>query len=274
MSAQMDPGMRNAMRAALIDHVRTRSAPRRWWRRWPAGLGLAVLVAGGGTAFAAELLRVPGSDVVAAFSETVTLEATGSAVLEMGPPPEGATHIEIELQCLTPGSMQFSDGASVTCSDSDFAEGALPGVATYAIPLTSEQSSTTVTANQGARWRASAYYSERHASPLGVNENGDTFGTSAGNHPDLTAVAVGEAGVVGYVYTVDLEPPGPRNPEEAATWEAPDVDVPIYESDGHTVIGIWNGEGRPLNPGENAPQRPPWATPGATPQTTTSPAPG
>lgn len=275
MSAQMDPGTRDAMRAALIDHVRSRSAPRRWWRRWPVGLGLVVVVAGGGTAVAADLLRVPGSAVVSAFADGVTLEATGSAVLEMGPPPGGATHVEIELQCLTPGSIRFADGASVMCSAADFDDGAAPGVVTYSMPLEPGQSSTTITTSPEAQWRANAHYSERHTSPLGVNADGNTYGTDpgAGDRPTLTAVGLGESGV-GYVYTVDLEPPGPRTPQEAVTWKAPDVDVPIYESDGRTAIGVWNGQGRPLNPGEVAPPRPPWTTPEATPQPILSPAPG
>lgn len=275
MSAQMNPRTRDAMRARLVDHVVSRNVPRPWWRRWPTGVGLAIVIAGGGTAVAADLLLVPGSDVVSMLSDGVTLEATGSAVLQVGAAPDSATHVEIELECLTPGSIRFADGASVDCSASEFADGGTPGVVTYSMPLQPGRTSTTITTSPDVRWRASAHYSGRLTTPLGVNADGNTYGADPGpaGRPDLTAVGIGQS-VVGYVYTVDLEPPGPRSPEEAVTWEAPDVDVPIFESDGRTAIGVWNGQGRPLNPGEAAPPRPPWATPDATPQPIMSPTPG
>ena len=78
-----------------------------------------------------------------------------------------------------------------------------------------------------------------------VNECGLTYGSglsacSFETEPDLIR-AMGENGIVGYVYAVELRGPMPSNPEEAIELMAKHGSeprfIPLYESDGQTVIG-------------------------------------
>ena len=76
-----------------------------------------------------------------------------------------------------------------------------------------------------------------------TNANGQTYGPSdpSGRRqlPDLI-VAVGRDGTQGYVKLADLEQPGPASPEEAASFNTADpIDVPLYASDGTTIIGTF-----------------------------------
>lgn len=83
-----------------------------------------------------------------------------------------------------------------------------------------------------------------------VNEAGRTYGSGSGRdieeQPDLVLVE-GNDGVVGYVYTDDLWGKEPSSIEEAleGNSELP-RDIPVYESDGVTVIGTFTiGAGKP-----------------------------
>lgn len=99
---------------------------------------------------------------------------------------------------------------------------------------------TTTADAADARWTLEATYVERTTTPLGINANGDTYGVdSPQGHPDLIA-AIATNGQVGYVYATDLEEPMPANPEEAVTWNETHGGartIPVYESDGETVVG-------------------------------------
>lgn len=77
--------------------------------------------------------------------------------------------------------------------------------------------------------------------PNGVNEFGESFGPEGfGDSYDLIA-ATGDDGRFGYVRSEDLNGPDFRTPEEALAWQAEHVKehmvIPLYESDGRTVIG-------------------------------------
>lgn len=91
-----------------------------------------------------------------------------------------------------------------------------------------------------------------------VNEKGQTYGSSADAYrnlpegvssedvidylPDLVLVA-NEEGIEGYVLKTDFLPPMPDNPDEARSLaeslSAEDAEVPMYDSDGETVLGTW-----------------------------------
>lgn len=74
------------------------------------------------------------------------------------------------------------------------------------------------------------------------NANGETYGyaiqaESIGYEPELIA-ATGTDGTDGYVRGSDLEGPVPASPEEALTMQSSEGRyIPLYESDGETVIG-------------------------------------
>ena len=77
-----------------------------------------------------------------------------------------------------------------------------------------------------------------------VNEQGQTYshapyGTGIVQDPDLME-ALGTNGVQGYVKTTDLNEPSFFSPEEAIAFQEANKDgrsIPLYESDGTTVIG-------------------------------------
>lgn len=78
-----------------------------------------------------------------------------------------------------------------------------------------------------------------------MNKHGLTYGSSAdaliyGNEPDLIK-AYGIDGTMGYVKKEDLHTPMPKTPEEALklTKEAKDIEVPLYDINGETVIGTF-----------------------------------
>lgn len=72
-----------------------------------------------------------------------------------------------------------------------------------------------------------------------TNEAGETFGR--GDLPTLPDLiqAVGDDGTEGYVRDSELYPPITGTPEENAERQAERYQVPLYESDGKTVIGTF-----------------------------------
>jgi hypothetical protein len=89
-------------------------------------------------------------------------------------------------------------------------------------------------------WKVVAGYVRTESSAWGVNAKGETFGVQRdGKSPDLLAVYTTD-GRQGYAYVTDLdEPLPPTSPADAlAQQEADDGrSVPVYESDGDTLIG-------------------------------------
>lgn len=88
-----------------------------------------------------------------------------------------------------------------------------------------------------------------NASPSGesqptfeINASGQTYGPGTGDaDPDLI-LAQGTNGQVGYVLRTDLVGPEMRSPDDVARWleQFPQDrarSIPLYESDGKTVIG-------------------------------------
>lgn len=239
MSAvQMDETYAVALRAALVEHVSaTRSgATRRLRIAATAVVGLAV--AGSGVAAASQYWKPPGTDVVKHLSAPVTAARSGSAVVEIGAAPAGADSIDIRLTCLTAGTFTVTGGASLTCSEADAGTGA--GTMSYRLSAHAGENSTTIDTDDASRWRLTVTYSSVGSTPWGVNEEGQSFGVKNDKGtPDLVAVAATN-GKLGYAYARDLEGPTPSNPSEALAWQSGpqrEVDVPVYESDGKTVIG-------------------------------------
>jgi len=96
-----------------------------------------------------------------------------------------------------------------------------------------------------------------------VNESGQTYGSSIDamyeeELPDLTSV-VGDHGIVGYVYTVDMIGKAPSSPEEAMEISKK-VDrgdlshrtLAVYEADGKTVIDTFTMGDRLMAKAEKA----------------------
>lgn len=81
-----------------------------------------------------------------------------------------------------------------------------------------------------------------------VNGSGLTYGslpeaTTPDNGPDLVLV-VAANGKQGYARRVDIEPYQPRDPQEALARQSARTgrerkEVPVFEADGETVIGVF-----------------------------------
>ncbi len=234
-----------ALRSALVEHVnesahtRAQTPARRRALRWFAGGAGFTVALGGATAAAAGLGLLPGSDRVDELADAVVVRATGSRVVDLGAPPAGATHLEVEVTCLTPGHLVFANGASATCDDGD--------VTGYTLPVDGS-GVTTIDASSTLRWEGVFTYSHREATALGVNANGDTYGVlgSDAGEPDLVAVEATN-GRSGYVYASELAGYTPTSPDDAAAWMAEHGDevriIPVYESDGETVVGEFHQGG-------------------------------
>ena len=235
------PGREAAIRRLILEHAATAPKPARARRhRWWVGAGIftGVGLVGGAGAVAAGFFTEPGGDIVTEVAVPSEGDYMGTQTIDLGPAPEGATHISTELTCLSAGTLYWEDGASMGCGPKDI--GTRPAL--YTMPLKPGQHSTEVrTSTPEVRYRLKATYVNQTPTEWAVNENGDTYGAANGKgEPDLVSV-IATNGKLGYAYSKDLQGPEINNPQEAIeymeTMKGTTLMVPVYESDGETVIG-------------------------------------
>lgn len=243
----LDPAFAAGLRAALVSRVAASapasSAPtaRRSARRRPwflgLGLGAGLLLAGGAAAAISGLL--PGSDDVTTYGAPTTQTLTGTSAVDLGPRPAGATHVTLAFSCLSADRFEFADGSSVSCRASE-----IGASASTVLELAADATTTTITTSADARWTATAQYASVEITPWGVNAAGQTYGIQNENGvPDLIAVHASN-GLRGYAFATDVDNPWgtePTSPAHAlalqAAHDGEQISVPVYESDGSTVIG-------------------------------------
>jgi hypothetical protein len=253
MSVQMDETFASALRQLLVEQVEASSGharqPSRVSRRWAvrAGAVLALIVGGGGIAYATGAWSLPGSDVVTPLAAPVTVTGTGTETVQLGAQPAGTKTLEMDFTCLTAGNFTFADGAAVEC------DGGSDQPSTYAMPIAPGTDNTTITATPGSRWRLTATYSTVAVSAWRVNASGQTYGAANQNGlPDLVA-AQATNGRSGYVYAYQLYPPAPKTTKQAlAQNSAPPTRMTVYESDGKTAIGEFISGNGPADTATNA----------------------
>lgn len=253
MSVQMDETFASALRQLLVEQVEASSGQSRQSfrvsRRWAvrAGAVLALIVGGGGIAYATGAWSVPGSDVVTPLAAPVTVTGTGTETVQLGAQPSGTKALEMDFTCLTAGHFTFADGSAVEC------DGGSDQPSTYAMPIAPGTDTTTITATPGARWQLTATYSSVAVSAWGVNASGQTYGAANQNGiPDLVA-AQATNGRSGYVYAYQLYPPGPKTIKQAlADNNAPPTKMTVYQSDGKTAIGEFITGNGPADTATNA----------------------
>lgn len=197
----------------------------------------------GPVSYGADLL--PGGTRVTHLSEPVTLTETGTATVELGSRPQGATGVGLVLDCLGAGEFTYPDGAGMICDTgaepSDLED--FPSMA-YVVDLDAGRDEVEIRATEGATWRLTAAYVSTEVTQWGVNAKGQTYGVeNANGSPDLIAV-VATNGQLGYAYVSDMNAaggPAPTSPEDALTQQqerlGKTLSVNVYESDGETVIG-------------------------------------
>jgi hypothetical protein len=233
-----------AFRQRLIAQVGQAGRKR---RRLLAGLGLSTVLLLGGTAAAAAtgLLVLPGATETTGLGDIRTLSTTGTGRVDLGPRPAETNGVALSLTCLSTGTFTFDDGASLTCSSSSD----LASTATSVLPLSAiDGNVVTIVAGAGEAWTLTAQYARSVTTEWAVNEDGHTFGAmNEGSGPDLIA-AVATNGRQGYVRRDDLEEANGTtasqeftSPEDALRWQEQNagktIFIPVYESDGTTVIG-------------------------------------
>lgn len=259
----VDDVFSDALRAELVSQV-NKEAPVAKRRRTRVWIGFGAL-AGAGLlgigAAAAGLFVLPGGEKVTSLASPVTTTYTGTATVELGTPPEGATGIQMEFTCLTPGRFEFPDGAASICSASD-ATSPTSGRSGYTISLSPGQDSVTIKTDPEARWQLTAKYVKQERTPLGVNAKGETYGVESQENgtPDLIAV-MATNGQSGYAYASDLYGgPMPTSPEDAVknfNTPRPPREIPVFKSDGETQIGVFmaagSGGGIPSYPTRSSP---------------------
>ncbi|WP_324643878.1 peptidase M56 family protein [Pseudarthrobacter sp. LT1] len=272
----------DALRTKLVTEVEKIAPSRakkraRLWAGTAAVAGIGLL--GGVGATAAGLFSTPGSSQVTPLASPVTEIHTGTATVQLGHAPEGATGIELQLNCLTPGRFEFEDGANATCKPEDV--GTRQDWTGYTLPLTAGKESITITTSPQASWKLTAQYVNTEITDWAVNPHGDTYGAANENgSPDLVAV-IATNGTSGYAYRTDLEDANGttasktfKSPADALAWQesikGKEFVVPVYDSTGKTVVGefvIGRGTGTSGVVGEPAPECagvPPTLGPGET----------
>lgn len=248
-ATRLDPTFRDALRTELmarvvVDSARSRTgrhAGARRPRSWMVRGGVAVLVLGGaGTAYALSSTS-PGGAEITGQGPNQTVEHTGTAVVDLGPRPATATGVEIGFWCMSAGNVTFPNGSWSACDGPDplTPDGMAPMMDRY--DLAPGQDTITITADATASWRITTHYISSRVTEWGVNAKGETYGvTNDKGEPDLQLVQATN-GRAGYAYTRDLNNAGgplPTNPTEAKDpSKTAGVSVPVYESDGATVIG-------------------------------------
>ena len=246
---QMDPVFASALRDALVAQVE--AAPRRrvvW--RWRLGLSVlaGTTVVAGGAALAAGLLSQPGAPVDTPLGSLVTATRTGTATITLGPVPTGANDLSLTLTCMSAGTFVFPDGSSTSCSAADMRQPTVDRQASEVVALALGEDSVTIKTSPGASWVLQAAYVNQVISPWATNARGETYGvTDKNGSPDLVAVVIDQDKLQGYVKASDLSCASGlesvHSPDEALAWdkasEDRDISVPVYKSDGTTVIGMF-----------------------------------
>ena len=247
---EMDPVFASALREALIANVeRTPRLRRRW--RWRLGIGVCAgsVFVGGGVALAAGVFSPPGAPLDTQLGNIIVVTRTGSATIDIGPAPATATNVSLTLTCLSVGTFDFPDGSSMTCSGADISGASGTSVqSTEVVPLQPGQHTVTIDTSANASWTLQATYVNRVTTSWGTNASGQTYGvTNQNGTPDLVAVSIDQGKVQGYVKASDINCASGNyvvhSPAQALAWDAAsknrNISIPVYESDGRTVIGVF-----------------------------------
>ena len=125
----------------------------------------------GPVSYGADLL--PGGTRVTHLSEPVTLTETGTATVELGSRPQGATGVGLVLDCLGAGEFTYPDGAGMICDTgaepSDLED--FPSMA-YVVDLDAGSDEVEIRATVGATWRLTVAYVSTQFREPGPNAAG------------------------------------------------------------------------------------------------------
>src|ERR1019366_1901138 len=179
---------------------------RRQWRwRLGAGTFVGLTLVAGGVALASGVFSPPGAPIDTPLGGAVTATRTGSATIDIGAPPAGATDLSLTFTCLTSGTFDFPDGSSAICGAADLIRPPIYRTSSEIVPLTPGVDTVTITTSANASWTLQAMYVNQVTTPWGINANGKTYGVQNGNGtPDLIAVVIDQGKTQGYVESSEL----------------------------------------------------------------------
>jgi hypothetical protein len=248
-TTEMDPVFTAALREVLVATAKDTARVRRHWRwRLGAGMFVGLTLVAGGVALAAGVFSPPGAPIDTQLGGVVTATRTGTATIDIGTPPPTATDLSLALTCLTVGTFYFPDGSSASCDAADISHQApIDRTASEVVPLTPGVDTVTIDTSANASWTLQVTYVNQVTTSWGVNANGETYGVHNQNGtPDLIAVVIDQGKTQGYVEASELNCAAGgdvTSPAEALTWDKVsqnrNVTIPVYESDGTTVIGAF-----------------------------------
>jgi hypothetical protein len=245
---EMDPVFTTSLREALITNaVSAPRARRRWRLRIGGGMIVSLTLAAGGVALATGLFTQPGAPIDTQLGSIVTVTRTGTATINIGTPPVGTTDISLKLTCLTAGLFDLPNGSSMSCSAVDLSKPSAERTESEIVPISAGADMLTIKTSSNATWTLQTDYVNQVSTAWGVNANGQTFGVPNQNGtPDLVAVFADIPNIHGYVKESDLNCAAGgdvSSPAEAVVWDKVsqnrNISVPVYESDGVTVVGTF-----------------------------------
>lgn len=187
---------------------------------------------------------IPGQPIVSLLAGGGSVVVAESRSIAFEDLPDAATHVRVTVSCASAGSLSWGldaagNNPSISCNPVDVDQ--RRGTAWYDFDLAGG-TTLYLTPTRGT-YAVSWQYLNLVETAWGVNANGETFGTSKddGRTPDLIAVALpgGDVDEYGYSRVSEMDGPMPSTPEEAAALEHGPREVPIYESDGVTQIGVF-----------------------------------
>lgn len=250
-SQQQEKNFNGALRAVLMAQVD--AAPKRKRARKRLWLGVGVVAAAGlfGTvsAGAAGILSCPGADQVNIVGEPIEGTHTGTVTLDIGPQPAGATDLIVDFTCLSPGFFEIADGGTVDCPAAGF-DSSSSTWGRFDVSVAKGQSTMTIKAPASAKWKAKVMYAKYTPTKWAVNAHGQTYGVAnADGQPVLLAVLASN-GSPGYVFSSELNDASGvtamktiHDQEKLGEWmkknRSKDIQVPVYQSDGTTVVGAF-----------------------------------
>lgn len=230
-AATLAPVFADAVEKELAALGSRNSILERNQRRARVTIGLIGTVVGSGllTGGALFVLTFPGHTTTTPVGGVVNGSHTGTATVELGAAPAGASAVILDVTCVeggTAGKIEVplngvgGDLVSWSCDvrkdTVHITNGRMPAAGSTSI---------TIAADPGTRWDVTAQYATTSTTDWGVNENGQTYGEPSGEGtPDLVP-ALATNGEVGYVFFTEMFPA-----EEGTI-------INVYQSDGQTVIG-------------------------------------
>ena len=245
-TTELDPVFAAALREMLVATVEDTPRVRRRWR-WHLGPGIfaGLTLVAGGVALAAGVFSPPGAPLDTPLGAAVTATHTGSATIDLGPRPAGATDVSLTLTCLTVGTFDFPNGSSVSCSAADLSNPTVAPQASEVVPLSPGIDTVTIDTSANASWTLQALYVNRVTTHWGINASGQTYGVANQNGtPDLIAVVIDQGKTQGYLEASELNCASGGDVQsiaQALAWDKQNrnISIPVYESDGTTIIGTF-----------------------------------